>query len=138
MLFDMTPLHSLVASYKIQPQRRITWAEYRRVLTIVARNTLCVNVPLSFAVAYFDPLDSSPNLPGWWTTTWVYFFCLACEEAGFYFVHRAVHAPRWYAKVHKMHHQFTAPVAFASTYCTMTEHLFVSGKLWESSSEHDL
>lgn len=137
MALDMNPtLHSLVAKYKIQPDRQITWAEYRQVLVIVLRNQVFVNLPLTFLIAYFTPLDTrSETLPGLWTTVWVYFACMLCEEAGFYGVHRAVHSPKLYARFHKMHHQFTAPVAFASTYCTMFEQTFVS-RATELASRH--
>lgn len=123
--FDMNnTLHNLVAKYKIQPQRRITWAEYRQVFYVVAKNQLLMALPLSAATAYISPRPTGLPLPGAWTTTWTYFVCLFFEEAGFFLVHRAVHSKRWYASIHKMHHQFQAPVAMASTYCTLTEHLF--------------
>jgi methylsterol monooxygenase len=133
MAFDMNDtLHSYVQRFKIQPDRRVTWAEYRQVLRCVVKNQVFVNLPLIYIVARFSPLDTSSNLPGWWKTFGVYFGCMFCEEAGFYGVHRLVHHPKLYARVHKMHHQFTAPVAFASTYCTMAEQTFVSAP-WISS-----
>lgn len=128
MALDMNPtLHSYVKKYKIQPDRTITWAEYRQVCFVAAKNLLLVNVPITWLTATFRPLDTrSSTLPTLWQTTWVYFACMICEEAGFFFVHRAVHSPKLYARFHKMHHQFTAPVAFASTYCTLFEQTFVS------------
>lgn len=121
--FDMNDtLHSLVAKYKIQPQRRITWPEYRQVFYISAKNQLLVSLPLSILAAYFSPRPTDLPLPSLWTTFWTYWVCLGFEEVGFFVVHRAVHSKRWYASIHKMHHTFQAPVAMASTYCTMTEH----------------
>lgn len=123
MALDMVPfLHARVAQYKLQP-RKITWSEYAQVCGIVARNQLCVNLPLTAASAYFMPRPTDLPLPGLGWTAVVYVVCLGFEEAGFYLVHRAVHSKRLYAKVHKMHHRFSAPVAFASTYCTVAEHL---------------
>jgi methylsterol monooxygenase len=127
MLFDMVdPLHNLVKRYKLQPDVRVTWAQYRQIMLIVVRNLLFVNVPLTIATAYFYPLRTELPLPSGWTVFWHYWLCLLCEEVGFYAVHRTVHSKRLYASIHKLHHTFTAPVALASTYCTMTEHLFVS------------
>lgn len=123
-LFD--PLHELVKKYKVQPDKRVTWQDYKKVLWIVARNQLLVALPLSVAMAIWRPLPTGHPLPGAWTSIGTFVFCLLCEEAGFYVVHRAVHSRFLYASIHKKHHEFKAPVALASTYCTMTEHLFVS------------
>lgn len=127
MAVDMVPaLYARAKAYKVQPDKHVTWREYRRVIAIVVRNQLLVNVPVSYTFARFVPRDTSTPLPGAWTTVWVYFACLLCEEVGFFVVHRAGHSRLLYARFHKMHHTFTAPVALAATYCTMTEHLCVS------------
>ena len=41
-----------------------------------------------------------------------------------YYVHRILHHPRLYARYHKLHHSFTAPIAFTGLYTTPVEHFF--------------
>jgi sterol desaturase/sphingolipid hydroxylase (fatty acid hydroxylase superfamily) len=49
---------------------------------------------------------------------------LIAFECLFYHIHRAFHQNKWlYAKVHKLHHTWTAPVALASTYAHPVEHI---------------
>lgn len=49
---------------------------------------------------------------------------LIAFECVFYHVHRLFHQNKWlYAKVHKIHHTWTAPVALASTYAHPVEHI---------------
>jgi len=51
-------------------------------------------------------------------------FCLLVTELIFYHVHRLFHENKWlYAKIHKVHHTWTAPVALVSTYAHPIEHL---------------
>jgi len=127
MAFDMfDPLHNLVKKYKLQPDIRLTWTQYLEVMRIAGRNLLFVNIPLTLLTAHLSPLRTTLPLPSGWTIFGHYWLCMLFEEVGFYAVHRTVHSKRLYAKVHKLHHTFTAPIALASTYCSMTEHLFVS------------
>jgi sterol desaturase/sphingolipid hydroxylase (fatty acid hydroxylase superfamily) len=48
---------------------------------------------------------------------------IAREVLGYY-VHRILHLPRFYARYHKLHHSFTAPIAFTGLYTTPVEHFF--------------
>jgi methylsterol monooxygenase len=134
LFLDLTPRPSRyrwvrqLQEYKVQPFKTITPREYRDICLIVLRNQFFVAFPLSiFMAAFVAPMRGmstlGKDLPGFWGTLGTYVFCMICEEIGFFYVHRFLHHPSRYQKYHKMHHNFTAPCALASTYCTMTEHV---------------
>ncbi|KAF8316140.1 hypothetical protein DL93DRAFT_795090 [Clavulina sp. PMI_390] len=123
MAVDMTESPKMLYKYKLQPSQRITWKDYQKVCWIVLRNQIVVALPVTILVGLFAPFRTTTPLPGAWSTIGTYLFCLLCEETGFYYVHRYLHSAKQYKRFHKLHHEYTAPVALSSTYCTLTEHL---------------
>ncbi|KAL4958677.1 sterol desaturase family protein [Aspergillus stella-maris] len=71
-------------------------------------------------------LNLDPTIPGWRTLVGDFIFGLLAREISFYYVHRILHHPRLYPHIHKMHHKYTAPVAFAAEYAHPVEHLLAN------------
>jgi len=128
MIIDLTERPRWLLKYKVQPCKRIPLSQYPKLCRITLRNQLFVNLPLGYVMAKWvmpwRGMRSDLPLPGPMETVANWIVCVLCAEIGFYHVHRLLHLPRFYAKFHKKHHEFTAPVALATTYCTMTEHAF--------------
>ena len=52
--------------------------------------------------------------------------CALCEEVGFYYFHRLMHYPSLYRRFHKVHHEWSAPVACVAVYNHPFEHFSIS------------
>lgn len=49
--------------------------------------------------------------------------CFLAQEVAFYFSHRMLHSPYLYGKIHKQHHEFTAPTSINAEYAHPLEFL---------------
>jgi methylsterol monooxygenase len=123
---DLTGRPRWLFRYKTQPFVRVGGPEYTRIAGIALRNQVFVALPLIMLNMLVCPLKPvrAAALPSSIQTIATICFDVLCTEIGFYYIHRVFHSKFLYAKFHKQHHKFTAPVGLASTYCTMTEHVF--------------
>ncbi|KAF9889381.1 hypothetical protein FE257_007491 [Aspergillus nanangensis] len=123
---DLTGWPGWLFKYKTQPFIRLDGRAYLRIVLISLRNQVLVALPmivLNTAVAPLKPVRPEA-LPTAIQTVATVLFDVLCTELGFYYIHRLFHSKLLYPRFHKQHHEYTAPVGLASTYCTMTEHVF--------------
>jgi fatty acid hydroxylase domain-containing protein 2 len=105
---DLTARPHFLFKYKIQPFQRVSLKEYSKIALRVFQNQLTVTLPLAFVKAVLSPTDTRmETLPGPVTSVVIILFNVLCTEIGFFYVHRFLHSPGWYAKYHKQHHEFT-------------------------------
>jgi methylsterol monooxygenase len=56
------------------------------------------------------------TMPSWYWMIPRMLFCLMCEDTWHYWAHRALHHPKLYGPIHKLHHQFNVPFGLAAEY----------------------
>ncbi|KAL3457540.1 hypothetical protein BJX64DRAFT_293030 [Aspergillus heterothallicus] len=163
MLIDVVfPVFS--QRHKIQNQRRQpTAAQIAHCIKVSLFNHVWI-IAIHIALVYATGLDKAtlnldPILPGWKTLATDFIIGLLAREISFYYVHRALHHPSIYVYIHKMHHKYITPVAFAAEYAHPVEHLlanvlpitlplylkgahfvsimlFATFELWEAAADH--
>lgn len=117
--------------HKLQSERRQpSWSAIRECICHVVIGTVSSEA-IHFFLLYlqdfrFSFFDTSARLPSLGEVTVHYLIALFAREFLFYTSHRALHHPKIYARIHKQHHRFTAPMAFAAQYAHPIEHLLAN------------
>nr|CDJ84994.1 Fatty acid hydroxylase domain containing protein [Haemonchus contortus] len=113
--------------FKIQQDKTPSFSKYVEAVRLVLFNQIVTGTivtsifhhPMKLAGVSFDK-----KLPDTTTVLAQLVFCTFIEEIGFYYSHRLFHHPKIYKHVHKIHHEWTAPVSITSIYCHPIEHAF--------------
>lgn len=121
------PEFSRAHKHQPDPRRQPTRTQTLRCIRYAFFVTLG-DIALQIGVGYitnFHPIFVvSPTLPTLKEAVRHFIYGNLAREVLAYYVHRILHHPRFYARYHKLHHSFTAPIAFTGLYTTPVEHFF--------------
>jgi len=129
MLVDLNRFPSLY-SYKIQKKIKVSPSTVKKCILRVLFNQFMVMLPITWLAL---PLMkqrmtlerlSLDHLPPWPIALLQLIGCVVIEEILFYYSHRLLHHPTLYKQIHKIHHEFQAPIGMASEYAHPVEMLF--------------
>ncbi|KAL8141690.1 hypothetical protein V2J09_014722 [Rumex salicifolius] len=110
--------------YKIQPKVKLSSSEIFACYKTVMKMFIFVVGPLqlvSYPSIQFIGIRTGLPLPSLWeilAQLTVYFLV---EDYTNYWIHRWMHCKWGYEKIHKVHHEYTAPIGFAAPYAHWIE-----------------
>ncbi|XP_077984379.1 fatty acid hydroxylase domain-containing protein 2-like [Glandiceps talaboti] len=126
---DITGKPAFLAKYKIQPKEKLDLKQLYRAMPIIMFNQLGLSIPSFFAwyyIARWRGCSFGYDVPSLWEITRDVAVAQLIQEIGFYYSHRLWHHPWFYKRIHKLHHEWTAPVGPIAVYLHPIEY-FISG-----------
>ncbi|MBL8950379.1 MAG: sterol desaturase family protein [Myxococcaceae bacterium] len=68
-------------------------------------------------------VDFSAPLPAWWTVAWQLPVFALVTDTTFYWLHRTLHRPFWFRRIHRLHHDFRYVRGLSAEYSNTLEDL---------------
>lgn len=132
LFVDLTGRPKWVLQYKIQDgshQRPVDLKKLLKAVKLVLFNQIVVGGGFSLVLYWvfkWRGCSCGPELPSFhWVLFEIAVFSLV-DEFGFYYSHRLFHHPSIYRHIHKIHHEWTAPIGIVSIYAHPLEHLIAN------------
>ncbi|KAF6081121.1 fatty acid hydroxylase domain containing 2 [Phyllostomus discolor] len=115
-----SPVRPWGSPYQVDP------VKLRQAIRTVLANQVLISFPIMVLLYPICKLRRDPcrrELPTFhWFLLELAVFTLI-EEVMFYYSHRLLHHPKLYKKIHKKHHEWTAPIGVISLYAHPIEHV---------------
>ncbi|KAI7872207.1 hypothetical protein BDF14DRAFT_1757870 [Spinellus fusiger] len=110
--------------YKIQEKKENTREEYWKCVKHVLFQHFAFEGPMIFGfypMASYFGMDISAPFPLWSTMAVQIAIFFFVEDFYHYVMHRFMHWPPFYKRVHKVHHEYVAPLGMAAEYAHPVE-----------------
>lgn len=117
-----------VDKFKIQPKVRLSYAEMFQCYKDVMRLFFLIVGPLqlvSYPTFKMIGVHTGLPLPSGWEILAQLIVYFVVEDYTNYWIHRFLHGKWGYEKIHRVHHEFTAPIGFAAPYAHWGEVLIL-------------
>jgi sterol desaturase/sphingolipid hydroxylase (fatty acid hydroxylase superfamily) len=120
-----------IKAFKIQGDRLereggINWNKYHYAIRVVLMNQIFIS-PLAWY--FFHPLRTYMGIiedPTWFQYVYQLSLTFFLNEIIFFYSHLLLHTPWFYSHFHKVHHEWTMPVAVRAFYCHPVEYFMAN------------
>ncbi|KAL9246785.1 hypothetical protein vseg_020278 [Gypsophila vaccaria] len=119
---------SNIDRYKIQPKVKLSFGEMVACYKIVMKMFFLIVGPLqlvSYPSVKLIGIRTGLPLPSGWEMVSQLIVYFMVEDYTNYWIHRFLHGKWGYENIHKVHHEYTAPIAFAAPYAHWAEVLIL-------------
>ncbi|CAK8542220.1 unnamed protein product [Lathyrus sativus] len=110
--------------YKIQPYVKRTFMEMFKCYKYVMKTFIIAVGPVqifSYPTIKWLGIRTSLPLPSRWELFWQILVYFLIEDYANYWIHRMLHCKWGYENIHKVHHEYKAPIGFAAPYAHWAE-----------------
>ncbi|KAG0147467.1 hypothetical protein CROQUDRAFT_656029 [Cronartium quercuum f. sp. fusiforme G11] len=115
--------------YKLQQAKVTTAADQWKCTKYVLSTHFTVQLPQIWSfhpiAEYFGMATHTVPFPSWTTMAYQIAIFFVFEDCFHYWAHRALHQGQLYKKIHKLHHEFSAPFGLAAEYAHPLEILIL-------------